>query len=59
MYYIDAEKNPEIAGQLKIFGFPTLVVFFDKKEYIRKSRHFGVEELHKDLIRLYSLYFRK
>jgi len=57
MYYCDTEKYPEIAGQNSIFTVPTILVFFDGKEFLRKSRNIGVDELNGILQRPYSIFF--
>ncbi|PIF06223.1 MAG: thiol reductase thioredoxin [Draconibacterium sp.] len=57
MYYIDTEKFPEIAAQIRIFTVPTIVVFFDGQEFIRKSRNIGIGELRQELWRPYKLFF--
>ena len=57
VFYIDIEKSPLIAGQLRIFSIPTLLIFFEGKEYYRISRNISVEELKKTLERPYGLVF--
>ncbi|WP_372775744.1 thioredoxin family protein [Mangrovibacterium sp.] len=55
--YVPINTNPEIAGQCRIFAVPTIVIFFEGKEFIRKSRGFSLEELKNDLLRPYRLLF--
>ena len=57
MFIIDAELNPELSGQLKVFSFPTILLFFEGKEYVRLGRYFGMNNFRDDLQRLYSLFF--
>jgi thiol-disulfide isomerase/thioredoxin len=57
MYYCDTIESPEVAAQNSIFTVPTLVIYFDGKEYIRKSRNIGITELQKEIERPYSLMF--
>ena len=57
MYYCDTIENPEIAAQNSIFTVPTIVVYFEGKEFIRKSRNMGITELQKEIERPYSLIF--
>ncbi|MEE4197009.1 MAG: thioredoxin family protein [Bacteroidales bacterium] len=57
MYYCDTEHYPQIAAQNSIFTVPTLIIFFDGKEFFRKSRNIGLEELKNELKRPYSLMF--
>ncbi len=55
--YIPSDKLPEVAAQNQIFVAPTILIFFDGKEYIRKSRNIGLGELEKEIERRYSLIF--
>lgn len=55
--YITSDKLPEVAAQNRIFTAPTILLFFDGREYIRKSRNIGVSELEKEIARLYSMMF--
>jgi len=57
MYYADTVKNPEIAGQNKIFTVPTVVCFFGGRETIRKSRSIGINELGEQIERPYEMIF--
>lgn len=57
LIYIKSDELPEVAAQNQIFTAPTLLVFFDGREYIRKSRNIGLSELEKDIGRLYSMMF--
>jgi len=57
LFYIDIEKSPLIAGQMRIFSIPTLLIFFDGKEFYRISRNISLEELSKSIERPYSLMF--
>ncbi|HIE16232.1 MAG TPA: thioredoxin [Bacteroidales bacterium] len=56
-YYIDIEKLPDIAAQNSVFSIPTILVFFDGAEFIRKSRYIGIEELKQELNRPYEIMF--
>jgi thioredoxin-like negative regulator of GroEL len=57
MVYINTKKFPQIAGQERIFTVPTIVVIFDGKEYLRKSRNVSLQVLAEELERPYSLFF--
>ena len=54
---IDLDKLPALASQICIFTAPTVVVFFDGHETIRKSRAFGIDELKAEIERPYYLLF--
>jgi thioredoxin-like negative regulator of GroEL len=57
MVYIPSDKLPEVAAQNHIFAAPTILVFFDGREYIRKSRNIGIGELQQEIERPYTLFF--
>lgn len=57
LVYIETNLQPQLAAQNRIFAVPTLLVYFDGKEYIRKSRNFGLDELRQELQRPYKLMF--
>lgn len=57
MYIVDIHNNPEIAARFQVFVEPTVLVFFQGKETIRKSRNFSLLELEKELKRYHSLIF--
>ncbi|MCF8380257.1 MAG: thioredoxin family protein [Bacteroidales bacterium] len=57
LYYINIEDSPLISGQFRVFAIPTIMVYFDRKEYIRKSRNIGLRELDTELSRPYEMMF--
>lgn len=57
MFYANTVQNPDIAAQNSVFTVPTLLVFFDGKEFLRKSRNIGIEELREAIQRPYELMF--
>src|SRR6056297_193247 len=57
MFYCDTELYPEIAAQNSIFTVPTIIIYFDEKEFFRKSRNIGLQELKDDLERPYNIIF--
>jgi len=57
LYFINSEKYPEMTAQHGIFSNPTLLVFFDKKEYLRKSKYVSIPELEQGVERLYDMMF--
>ncbi len=59
LYYVNIEQSPLLAGQFRIFSIPSLVVFFDGKEFFRKSRNISIAELAEEIRRPYSLLFEK
>lgn len=55
--YIKSDVLPEVAAQNRVFAAPTILVFFDGREYIRKSRNIGIGELQQEIDRPYSMIF--
>jgi len=56
-FFVDTEKFPRMAAHYRIFTVPTLIVFFQGKETIRKSRFIHLDELRLDLERPYTILF--
>jgi thioredoxin-like negative regulator of GroEL len=57
MYTVDINFSKEIAANFSAFVEPTILVFFDGKETIRKSRNIGIQELEAAIKRPYKLIF--
>ena len=57
LYYVYSGLTPEIAAQLSVFVIPTVLVYFDGKMYIQKSRSFSLQELQHEIDRYYQLLF--
>ncbi|MEA1898346.1 MAG: thioredoxin family protein [Bacteroidota bacterium] len=57
MYYVNIHKSSKISGQRSIFAVPTILVYMDSQEIIRKSRNIGLAELDELIAKPYSLLF--
>ncbi len=57
MVYVQTDQLPEVAAQNRIFAVPTILIYFDGREYIRKSRNIGIAELQQEIDRPYSMFF--
>ena len=57
LIYIKSDILPEVAAQNQVFTAPTILVFFEGREYIRKSRNIGIGELQREIERPYSMMF--
>ena len=55
---IDINASPEISSAFQAFVEPTILVFFEGKETLRRSRNISVLELENALIRPYELFFK-
>lgn len=56
-YFIDMQTTPIIAAHYSVFVEPTILIFFDGKETIRKSRNIGIDEFSKSISRIYKIIF--
>ena len=54
---VHAEKAPETSAHFGIFAAPTLLVFFEGKEYIRESKNISISELQAKIERYYNMIF--
>ena len=54
---INAEQFPASSAQYGVFASPTLLVFFEGKEYIRESKNISISELHDKIERFYTMIF--
>jgi thioredoxin len=52
---VDTSESPEISSQFGVFAVPTVLVFFDGKEFIRRTRNMRVEEVIDAMRRPYEV----
>ncbi|MBD3809517.1 MAG: thioredoxin family protein [Sulfuricurvum sp.] len=52
---IDISEKPEIASHFSVFAIPTVLIFFQGREFLRKTRHMSVGEVIEDIRRPYNL----
>lgn len=52
---IDTVENPLLSSAYNVFANPTILVFFEGKEYIRKSKYITISELEQEITRLNEL----
>lgn len=57
--YVKSDVLPDVAGQHQVFAAPTILIFFEGRETIRKSRNIGIDELRREIDRPYSIIFSK
>jgi thiol-disulfide isomerase/thioredoxin len=53
---VDCALSPELAAQQLVFTIPSLIVYFDGREAIRKVRSFSLGELACELERPYGIF---
>jgi len=54
---VNTEKYSGTAAHFGVFASPTLLVFFEGKEYIRESKNISMGELHDKIERIYNMVF--
>jgi len=52
---IDISETPEIGSNFSVFTIPTVLIFFQGREFLRKSRHMSVGEVTDAIRRPYDL----
>lgn len=56
-HLINAEQFPALSAQFGVFSSPTILIFFEGKEYIRESKNISISELHDKINRIYKMIF--
>jgi len=57
MLVVDSVESPALSGHYQVFSNPTLIVFFDGRETIRKSKYVSLAELKEEIGRVYRIMF--
>jgi len=57
MYLVNSEKHPEITAAHNCFSSPTLILYFDSREYRRMSKYVSISQLSGEILRPYELMF--
>ena len=52
---VDISVEEDIAPHFGIFSIPTVLIFLDGKEFLRKSRHMSVDEVIREIKRPYEI----
>lgn len=52
---VDISTTEEIAPYFGVFAIPTVLIFLDGKEFLRKSRHMSVDEVIREIKRPYEI----
>ncbi|PLX07815.1 MAG: thioredoxin [Marinilabiliales bacterium] len=55
--YVNSEKYPELPAKYNAFSSPTLVIFFEGKEYKRESKYISIPQLAETISRPYDMIF--
>ncbi len=57
LVFINSEHQPLIAAHFGVFANPTIIVFFEGKEFRRYSKYISINELGGDIERVYQMVF--
>ena len=52
---VDISVEEDIAPHFGVFAIPTVLIFLDGKEFLRKSRHMSVGEVVREIQRPYEI----
>ena len=52
---VDISVEEEIAPHFGVFSIPTVLIYLDSKEFLRKSRHMSVDEVIREIKRPYEI----
>ncbi|MDA3909197.1 MAG: thioredoxin family protein [Sulfurimonas sp.] len=52
---VDISETEDIAPHFNVYAIPTVLVFLDGKEFLRKSRHMSVDEVIREIKRPYEI----
>lgn len=56
-YYINTANQPELAAQSGLYTNPSLLVFMNGQEVLRRSRAIGIDEVERFLERYYNMLY--
>ncbi len=54
---INAETHPLLPATFNVFANPTLILFFDGREYRRESKYISIPQLSESIERPYNMLF--
>jgi thioredoxin-like negative regulator of GroEL len=52
---IDISQTPDIAAHFNVFAIPTVLIYLDNQEFLRKSRHMSIDEVISQIQRPYKI----
>jgi len=52
---VDVSTCQDVSAHFSVFAIPTVLVFLDGKEFLRKSRHMSVDEVIREIKRPYEI----
>lgn len=55
LLFVNAAENPAETARHQVFASPTILAFFEGREYIRESKYISIDELEAKIDRYYQL----
>ena len=55
--FVNAEHHPEVTAKYGAFSFPTLITYFEGREYSRDSKYIAIPQLAESISRPYFMLF--
>lgn len=55
--FVNGEKDRSLTARFNVFAFPTLILFFEGKEYYRGSKYLAIPQLAEKINKPYLLLF--
>ena len=59
IYEVQSELHKEITSHFTVFSIPTILVFFDKKEFMREGRNIFLPHFIDNIKRVYNIFYLK
>ena len=53
---VDISQAPDVGAKLNVLAAPTVIIFLDGKEFVRKTRAFSVDGLLDEIERPYTIF---
>jgi thioredoxin 1 len=57
LQFVNSEHFPAIAAHFGVFANPTIIVFFEGREFRRYSKYISINQLGGDIERVYQMVF--
>jgi thiol-disulfide isomerase/thioredoxin len=57
LVFVNSLENPALSASCQVFSNPTLLIFFEGKEYKRLSKYVSVSQLEETIKRPYGMAF--
>ncbi len=57
LLWVNSKNHPEIPAHYHVFANPTILIFFEGKEFKRFSKYVSINELEQSIERYYNLVF--